>query len=77
MSKDPIEAYFMDAVRLQALIHTGEDVLAPKPTRRLCIQGCAYCERELLDGNRHFPPHDASPRCESGKRDHCSCDTCF
>ena len=23
------------------------------------------------------PPHDASPRCESGRRNHCSCDICF
>ena len=24
-----------------------------------------------------MPPHFASPRCESGRRNHCSCDTCF
>lgn len=23
------------------------------------------------------PPHDASARCESGKRPHCTCDMCF
>jgi hypothetical protein len=23
------------------------------------------------------PPHDPSPRCESGKHPHCSCDVCF
>lgn len=23
------------------------------------------------------PPHRASERCESGKRSHCTCDTCF
>lgn len=23
------------------------------------------------------PNHDASPRCESGGHEHCSCDTCF
>lgn len=38
---------------------------------------CAYCDRERKDGNDFHPPHDASPRCESGKRAHCSCDTCF
>ena len=26
MSKDPISEYFMNAVRIQALIHTGEDI---------------------------------------------------
>jgi hypothetical protein len=24
-----------------------------------------------------FPSHDPSTRCESGKRSHCTCDTCF
>jgi hypothetical protein len=36
---------------------------------------CDYCARETPGG--FFPSHDASPRCESGHRDHCSCDTCF
>ena len=35
---------------------------------------CKSCDRETSD---FHPPHDASPRCESGKRSHCSCDTCF
>lgn len=38
---------------------------------------CAYCDRERAAGNDFHPAHDASPRCESGKRAHCSCDTCF
>ncbi len=25
----------------------------------------------------HAPRHKASSRCESGKRPHCTCDTCF
>ena len=35
---------------------------------------CKYCDGEK--GTFH-PPHDAADRCESGKRTHCSCDTCF
>ncbi len=38
---------------------------------------CAYCDREREARNDFHPSHDASPRCESGRRDHCSCDTCF
>jgi hypothetical protein len=38
---------------------------------------CAYCDRERAAGNNYHPAHDASERCESGKRPHCSCDTCF
>lgn len=36
---------------------------------------CASCD--LNRGVAMVPPHDASPRCESGKRPHCTCDTCF
>ncbi len=36
---------------------------------------CAQCERQ---GKGAFAPsHDASGRCESGKRPHCTCDRCF
>jgi len=37
-----------------------------------------YCQTcaQLAKGEM-YPPHDASPRCESGKRNHCSCDVCF
>lgn len=35
---------------------------------------CRYCDENR--GGFH-PPHDPSPRCDSGKRPHCTCDTCF
>lgn len=38
---------------------------------------CSYCDSERAANNNFHPAHDASDRCESGKRDHCSCDTCF
>lgn len=41
------------------------------------VDGCAYCEREKAAGNTFFPRHFASDRCESGKHNHCTCDTCF
>lgn len=38
---------------------------------------CAYCDAERKASNNHFPSHDASPRCESGKHSHCTCDACW
>lgn len=38
---------------------------------------CRICDNNRDDSNEFHPPHDASDRCESGKRKHCSCDTCF
>jgi hypothetical protein len=35
---------------------------------------CAYCAKYA--GQMH-PSHNASPMCKSGKRNHCTCDTCF
>lgn len=36
---------------------------------------CAYCDQHCYD--EMMPKHEASPRCESGKRPHCTCDICF
>lgn len=38
---------------------------------------CKYCDDERLAGSTFHPRHNASPRCESGGRNHCTCDTCF
>jgi hypothetical protein len=38
---------------------------------------CRYCDERRVEGSDFHPPHDASPRCKSGGRAHCSCDTCF
>ena len=37
-------------------------------------EGCTYCEETA---GKFAPRHKASERCESGKRNHCSCDICF
>jgi hypothetical protein len=50
----------------------------PAPARRrhkLEPGQCEFCDREA--GNEFHPPHDASSGCASGKRPHCTCDTCF
>lgn len=50
----------------------------PKPRRQHAEPGaCKTCDAERQRNNTFFPPHDASPRCESGKRPHCTCDACF
>lgn len=36
---------------------------------------CVTCDAHRP--GQMMPPHDASPRCESGKHSHCTCDTCF
>ena len=43
--------------------------------RRQRDPGCATCQS--VGHTSLAPPHDASPRCESGKHPHCSCDICF
>ena len=55
----------------------GEWLTRPVPSRRRIAmeEGCATCA-ELAQGSLG-PPHDPSPRCESGKRPHCTCDICF
>lgn len=35
---------------------------------------CAYCARETSD---FFPSHDAGSNCQSGRHNHCTCDSCF
>ena len=38
------------------------------------IVACTFCQS--FKGKLH-PPHFASPNCESGKRNHCTCSICF
>jgi len=37
----------------------------------------APCQQCISIGDGFGPRHEASRRCESGKRPHCTCDTCF
>jgi hypothetical protein len=57
----------------------GFEVKEGKPNLRsirILTKGvCAYCDQHAKD--EMTPPHDPSPRCESGKRPHCTCDVCF
>jgi hypothetical protein len=66
----PIE----DALEFNAFLQRSFQEAA-RPRRRHKLPGCSYCKGE--GANTFHPPHDASDRCESGKRNHCSCDRCF
>ena len=38
---------------------------------------CKQCDDFREKGETSHPPHNASKRCESGSKNHCSCDICF
>lgn len=57
-----------EIARLEAEhLKTGRHILPPGE--------CVTCDRHR--GETMMPSHDASPRCESGRHNHCTCDTCF
>lgn len=74
-------------VTLLVAIAHHEDTEHAATLDRLVASGavdlsCAACvpavEQVLATGERPFGPrHRASQRCQSGRRDHCTCDTCF
>lgn len=41
------------------------------------LPGCLACEERYDDPEHRGPKHYASSGCESGKKPHCTCDTCF
>lgn len=53
------------------------DEAAPKDVRIRCMPAgcCSYCDANQADSM--MPYHHASRRCESGYRNHCTCDVCF
>lgn len=54
------------------------NIETPKPARRRERDPeCTFCQKLIAEGTTFAPPHDASDGCESGKREHCSCDFCF
>lgn len=43
------------------------------------VPDCSYCQEYYNHPklSPFMPSHYASPRCRSGSRNHCTCDTCF
>ncbi|TXH51333.1 MAG: hypothetical protein E6Q97_18740 [Desulfurellales bacterium] len=73
-SELPYSPHILELLRL-GMIELG----LPLPRRHLLPPGeCQACDTErYLTGTAYCPSHDPSPNCKSGKRPHCSCDTCF
>jgi hypothetical protein len=69
-------AFFRLAYRDDPTVMPAEETPARRRTWALAGE-CLYCDEHRRRGDKHLPPHDASPRCESGKRPHCTCDVCF
>jgi hypothetical protein len=71
-----VEEFHVVGARKRLTLKSTQRV--PSEPRRKKYRGnCPTCEKQRLAGNVFFPPHDASGRCESGGRVHCSCDVCF
>lgn len=74
MSKLAHSSPFMDAIEQQGDDGPDEGNVARHDYRRPRGE-CAYCDE--YGGEAMMPSHTPSPRCESGKRPHCTCDICF
>jgi hypothetical protein len=61
----------------EPVYHTLGNKLDEPPRRYILpwAAGCVTCAQHM--SGEMMPPHDPSPRCESGKRSHCTCDVCF
>ena len=72
MSDEPTNPTEASEARIESVIMTtatGDRVLRDRY--------CEICQPAMAGGTKMVPYHDASDRCQSGKRTHCSCDTCF
>jgi hypothetical protein len=58
------EQEYIELLRLQ--IKARKDEMA----------ACEYCKKIAASGG-FGPSHFASPNCQSGRRNHCTCSTCF
>ena len=63
------EQEYIELLRLH-----GKEAVAK--ARKDEIANCEYC-KELAAKGGWGPSHFASPNCQSGRRNHCTCDTCF
>jgi hypothetical protein len=64
------------------LSETPEERIARLVKIGVLVSGCPRCESDIAEIRKTGvlpmgPAHQASPSCASGKRPHCTCDTCF
>lgn len=62
------QAEWSDLTQEERYLKTGH--LAPSGE-------CSMCDRFRTGDDPMMPHHEASDRCQSGKRSHCTCDTCY
>ncbi len=56
----------------------GQELVKRSKRRHQAPEGeCKYCDAMRAENMTYHPPHDPSPMCASGRRNHCSCDGCF
>ena len=63
------------AAQLQT--ETKDEKIARLVREGLIVVGCKGCAVKFENPDAMNPSHNASSRCLSGKRNHCTCDTCF
>lgn len=54
-----------------------ENTVSRTRTSAVYIDGCSYCDNEKAKEETFFPWHFAGAFCQSGRRNHCTCDSCF
>jgi len=57
--------------------HEGVEVFAPTHVFFAPRGDCPTCDRQRETESTFFPSHDAMEHCRSGRRNHCSCNSCF
>jgi len=64
------------ARQTQARIKRVKAEPSPKRRYRAPLGECETCDKNGAAVS-NTPFHDASARCESGKRNHCTCEVCY
>jgi hypothetical protein len=75
MEVDPSEVYMSKTMTIQEVKEAAGRPMSDELAEEM--GQCSYCVRCLRTGDRDFPRHNASMNCQSGGKDHCSCDFCY
>lgn len=67
------------ATKFKSPPETKEQKIARLEAAGIIVQDCSGCRYwyEHPTASPMAPSHNASSRCRSGQRNHCTCDTCF
>jgi hypothetical protein len=81
-TQEQMEARWAAArARLNYVQETREQQVARLEASGDLVKDCPGCQERYnsasMPADVFAPRHKASTRCQSGKRNHCTCDTCF